>query len=160
LYLDAIHFKVRQDGKYKSTAFYTVYSVDWQGQRDILGLYINGNEGANKWGLVLQDLKNRGVEDILVMCVDNLTGFSEVIQDEFPSTVIQKCIVHQVRNSLKYVDEKDRKKVIADLRKVYTALTEEQALTALDSFEVKWSNKYGYIVNQWKENQLRPFIEL
>jgi len=96
------------------------------------------------------------------LCVDNLTGFSEVIQDEFPSTVIQKCIVHQVRNSLKYVDEKDRKKVIADLRKVYTALTEEQALTALDSFEVKWSNKYGYIVNQWKENwsELMAFLDL
>jgi len=161
LYLDAIHFKVRQDGKYKSTAFYTVYSVDWQGQRDILGLYINGNEGANKWGLVLQDLKNRGVEDVLVMCVDNLTGFSEVIQQEFPSTVIQKCIVHQVRNSLKYVDEKDRKKVVSDLRKVYTALTEEQALTALKSFEVKWAKKYGYILKQWEENwsELMAFLD-
>ena len=161
IYLDAIHFKVREDGKYKNTAFYTVYSVDWNGQRDILGLYLNGNEGASKWGLVLQDLKARGVEDVLVMCVDNLAGFSEVIQEEYPATVIQKCIVHQVRNSLKYVDEKDRKEVVADLRKIYTAITEEQAMLALDSFEVQWSEKYSYIVKQWRENwgELMAFLD-
>lgn len=161
LYLDAIHFKVREDGVYKSTAFYTAYSVNWHGHRDILGLYINGNEGANKWGIVLDDLKSRGVNDILVICTDNLKGFSEVIMEEFPSSVIQKCIVHQVRNSLKFVDEKDRKKVAADLRKVYTSTTEEQAKLALETFGTKWSMKYEYIQHQWLSNwsELMAFLD-
>lgn len=128
VYLDAIHFKVRQDGRYKNSAFYTVYSVDWEGNRDLLGLYLNsGGEGAMQWGLVLEDLKRRGVLDILVMCTVNLSGFSEAIQDSFPSTIVQKCIVHQVRNSLRYVDESDRKEIAKDLRKIYTSVTEEQA---------------------------------
>lgn len=102
VYLDAIHFKVRQEGKYLSSAFYTVYSVDWEGNRDVLGLYINsGGEGAKKWGMVMEDLKARGVADILVICTDDLQGFSEQIQEVFPASVIQKCIVHQMRNSLK-----------------------------------------------------------
>jgi len=128
VYLDAIHFKVRQDGRYKNSAFYTVYSVDWEGNRDLLGLYLNsGGEGAMQWGLVLEDLKRRGVQDVLVMCTDNLSGFSEAIQDSFPYTIVQKCIVHQVRNSLRYVDEGDRKEIAKDLRKIYTSVTEEQA---------------------------------
>ena len=101
--MDAIHFKVRHEGKYTSQAFYTIYAVDWYGNRDLLGLYIGENERASHWGLVLQDLKKRGVQDVLVICVDDLTGMSSVIQEEFPSSIVQKCIVHQVRNSLKYV---------------------------------------------------------
>jgi transposase-like protein len=152
VYLDAIHFKVRHEGKYETRAFYTVYSVDWEGQRDLLGMYIQSSEGATRWGIVLQDLQRRGVEDILVICSDNLTGFTEVINEVFPASIIQKCIVHQVRNSLKYVEEKDRKAVIVDLRKIYTSLTREQAKLALDAFEVKWSKSYDYVVKQWIEN--------
>lgn len=108
VYLDAIHFKVRHEGIYSTRAFYTAYSVDWAGNRDLLGLYVTQSEGAYHWGLILQDLKKRGVEEILVICTDNLKGFSQTIQEEFPTSIIQKCIVHQMRNSLKYVDEKRR----------------------------------------------------
>ena len=162
VYLDAIHFKVRQEGKYLSSAFYTVYSVDWEGNRDVLGLYINsGGEGAKKWGIVMEDLKARGVADILVICTDDLQGFSEQIQEIFPASVIQKCIVHQMRNSLKYVDEADRKAVIKDLRQVYTSTTEEGAKTALSAFEATWGKKYKYIVKQWTENwtELMAFLD-
>jgi len=161
VYLDAIHFKVRNEGKYSNHAFYTAYSVDWEGRRDLLGLYVQGSEGASKWGIILEDLKRRGIADILVMCTDNLTGFSEVITDVFPQTIVQKCVVHQVRNSLKYVDSKDTKKVVADLRKIYTAPTMEQAESALTTFEVKWSKKYQYIVDQWRKNwgELMAFMD-
>lgn len=162
VYLDAIHFKVRQEGKYTQSAFYTVYSVDWEGNRDVLGLYINsGGEGAKKWGLVMEDLKSRGVADILVVCTDDLQGFSEQIQEVFPQSIIQKCIVHQMRNSLKYVDEVDKKAIIKDLRQVYTSTTEEGARTALAVFEAKWGKKYKYIVKQWTENwgELMAFLD-
>jgi len=152
IYLDAIHFKVREESKYITKAFYTVYSINWEGQRDLLGLYVQGNEGANKWGLILNDLKRRGLEDVLVMCTDNLTGFSEVITEAFPRTIVQKCIVHQVRNSLRYVDERDRKKVASDLRKIYTSVSTDQAKLALKSFNVQWGKKYDYIVAQWEKN--------
>jgi len=162
VYLDAIHFKVRQDGKYTNSAFYTVYSVDWDGNRDVLGLYINsGGEGAKKWGMVMEDLKSRGVMDILVVCTDDLQGFSEQIQEVFPGSVIQKCIVHQMRNSLKYVDEADKKAVIKDLRKTYTSTTEEGAKTALSAFDATWGKKYKYIVRQWYDNwtELMAFLD-
>ena len=161
VYLDAIHFKVRNEGTYQTNAFYTVYSVDWHGQRDLLGLYVQQSEGASKWGLILNDLKKRGVKDVLVMCIDNLKGFSEVITDTFSSTIVQKCIVHQVRNSLKFVDQKDRKELASDLRKVYTAVSREQAQIALTAFEVKWSQKYSYIAEQWqsKWDELLAFMD-
>jgi len=162
VYLDAIHFKVREDGRYQNTAFYTAYSVDWEGNRDLLGLYIStGGEGANKWGIVLEDFKSRGVEDILVICTDNLKGFSEAIQDTFPHSIVQKCVVHQVRNSLRYVDEGDRKKVVTSLRSIYTSTTQEKARTALSAFEVKWGKKYKYIVKQWLDNwdELMAFLD-
>ena len=161
IYLDAIHFKVRNEGIYTTNAFYTVYSVDWEGQRDLLGLYVQGSEGASNWGLILNDLKKRGVSDVLVMCTDDLQGFTEVITDTFPSTIIQKCIVHQVRNSLKYVDEKDRKKIASALRKVYTSISREEAENAFKSFEVTWGEKYKYIIDQWKKNwgELLAFLD-
>ena len=162
VYLDAIHFKVRQEGKYISSAFYTVYAVDWEGNRDLLGLYINsGGEGARKWGMVMEDLKTRGVSDVLVICTDDLQGFSAQIEEAFPSSIIQKCIVHQIRNSLKFVDDADRKAVIRDLRQIYTSTTEESAKTALLAFEVVWGKKYRYIVKQWTENwlELMAFLD-
>jgi putative transposase len=162
LYLDAIHFNIRQDGKYTGSAFYTVYAVDWEGNRDVLGLYINsGGEGAKKWGMVMEDLKARGVADILVVCTDDLAGFSEQVQEIFPTSIVQKCIVHQMRNSLRYVDEADRKAVVKDLRQIYTSPTEEGARTALSAFEVVWGNKYKYIVKQWTRNweELMAFLD-
>lgn len=152
VYLDAIHFKVRHEGVYSNRAFYTVYSVDWAGNRDLLGLYINQSEGAHNWGLVLQDIKKRGVEDILVICTDNLKGFSETIQEEYPRAIVQKCIVHQIRSSMKYVDDKDAKKVIVSLRKIYSAATEEAALSAFELFKEQWGKTYKYVVEQWEES--------
>ena len=161
IYLDAIHFKVRHEGRYESRAFYTVYAVDWEGQRDLLGMYVQAQEGAGRWGLVLEDLKRRGLEDVLVICTDDLSGFSNVIGEVFPQAVVQKCIVHQVRNSLKYVDEKDRKVVASDLRKIYGATSVEQAQLSLDAFAVKWAEKYEYIVEQWQEKwgELMAFMD-
>ena len=161
LYLDAVHFKVRYEGRYVSRAFYTVYSIDWYGQRDILGMYVQSQEGASRWGLVLEDLKKRGVEDILVVCTDNLKGFSEVVHEVFPQAVMQKCIVHQVRNSMKYVDEKDRKKLASSLRKIYASPNREQAQLALEAVEVEWGKKYEYVIKQWMSNwdELMAFMD-
>ena len=161
IYLDAIHFKVRREDRYKSSAFYTVYAVDWNGHRDLLGLYVQASEGAGKWGIILEDLKRRGVEDVLVMCTDDLKGFSEIISEVYPTAILQKCIVHQVRSSLRYVDEKDRKKVASDLRKIYISPTMEQAQSALLSFEVRWGKKYEYIVIKWRKNweELMAFLD-
>lgn len=161
VYLDAIHFKIRQDGKYKNSAFYTVYSVNWEGERDLLGLYLRpGGEGALHWGLILEDLKRRGVQDILVACTDNLKGFSESLAHSFPYTIVQKCIVHQVRNSLRYVDDSDSRELAKDLKKIYTSVTEEQAKTNLRVFESKWGKKYSYIGCQWRDNweELMAFL--
>jgi len=161
LYMDAMYFKIRDQGKYVSKAFYTVYSVNWQGERDLLGLYVNHSEGAHRWGIVMKDLVKRGLRDILVVCVDDLRGFSEVINEEFPKAIVQKCIVHQIRNSLKYVDDKEMKKVASDLRSIYTSATEEQAKNALKLFEKKWGDKYGYIVDQWRQKwtELMAFLD-
>lgn len=161
IYMDAMYFKVRDQGKYINKAFYTVYSVNWYGERDLLGLYVNHSEGAHRWGIVMKDLIKRGLRDILVICVDDLRGFSEVLNEEFPKAIIQKCIVHQVRNSLKYVDDKEMKKVASDLRKIYTSSTEEQAKSGLNLFEKKWGEKYGYIVDQWtkKWTELMAFLD-
>ncbi len=161
VYLDAVHFKVRHEGRYDSRAFYTVYSVDWEGQRDLLGMYIQSAEGAYRWGLVLQDLHRRGVQDILVICTDDLKGFSESISEIFPTSIVQKCVVHQVRNSLRFVDVKDRKNVASELRKVYTASTLEQAQTALEAFDVNWGSKYRLIAQKWRDNwgELMAFMD-
>lgn len=161
VYLDAVHFKVRHEGRYSNQAFYTVYAVDWYGNRDLLGMYISESEGASRWGLVLEDLKKRGVQDILVMCVDDLSGFSKVIGEEFPGTIIQKCIVHQVRNSLKYVSDADKKKVASSLRSIYGGATRQAAQDALTVFEQKWGKKYGYIIEQWnnKWDELTAFYD-
>lgn len=160
IYMDAIHFKVRHEGKYSSQAFYTVYGVDWNGNRDLLGMYIGESEAATQWGVVMQDLKKRGVQDVLVICVDDLKGMSAVIQYEFPKTVIQKCIVHQLRNSLRYVQEKDRKKVASSLRSIYTSPTLQAAEDAMELFTQAWGNQYQYIVDQWREkwSELTAFL--
>lgn len=161
VYLDAVHFKVRHEGQYDSRAFYTVYGIDAEGQRDLLGLYINESEGANRWGLVLEDIRERGVEDVLVFCTDDLSGFSQAISEVYPLSIIQKCIVHKVRSSTRFVDDKDTKALRKDLRTVYTAPTREAARTAMDAFRVTWGSKYGQLVESWERDweELMAFMD-
>jgi len=161
IYLDAVHFKVRHEGKYSTRAFYTVYGIDADGNRDLLGLYINESEGAGRWGLVLENLKKRGLEDVLIFCTDNLQGFSEAIEDVFPESVIQKCIVHKIRSSIRFCDSKDKKAVCKDLRNIYTSTTREEATTALAAFEVKWDSKYADIAESWHRDweELMVFLD-
>lgn len=161
IYMDAIHFKVRHEGKYSSRAFYTVYSIDVDGNRDLLGMYMSENEGANQWGMVFRDLRSRGVEDVLVFCTDDLAGFSEAMADVFPATVVQKCLVHKMRNSIRFIDDKDTKQVIGGLRAVYTSKTREAAATALEAFSVSWGHKYGGIVKSWQKDwdELMAFLD-
>lgn len=150
IYLDAIHYKIREDGKVISKAIYTVYSVTTDGQRDILGLYLSQSEGARQWGLILEDIKRRGVEDVLFFSVDGLTGFKDVIEQSFPFSALQRCIVHKIRNSTRYVSDKDIKAVCRDLRKIYTASDREQALIALEAFGEQWNAKYKEIKPSWE----------
>ena len=150
IYLDAIHYKVREDGKVISKAIYTVYSVTIDGQRDILGLYLSQTEGARQWGLILEDIKRRGVEDVLFFSVDGLTGFKDVIEQSFPFSALQRCIVHKIRNSTRYVSDKDIKAVCRDLRKIYTASDRDQALIALEAFGEQWNVKYKEIKPSWE----------
>lgn len=152
VFLDAIHFKVKQDGAIVNKAAYMVIGIDLDGNKDVLGMWIGENESAKFWLSVLNELKNRGVQDILITCVDNLTGFSQAITACYPQTEIQKCIIHQIRNSTRYVSYKDLKKVTADLKPIYKATTEEAALVELDRFEETWGTKYPLIIRSWRTN--------
>jgi len=152
LYLDAIHYKVREEGAYVAKAFYTVLGVNLEGKKEILGLYLGESEGAKFWLQVITDLQNRGVEDILIASVDGLKGFPEAINAVFPQTEIQLCIVHQIRNSLKYVASKDQKQFAGELKKVYQAFSKEEALSELTKLEEKWGKKYPIVFNSWKNN--------
>lgn len=152
VFLDAIHFKVKHEGQIVNKAAYMVIGIDLDGNKDVLGMWIGENESAKFWLSVLNDLKNRGVQDILITCVDNLTGFTQAISACYPQTEIQKCIIHQIRNSVRYVSYKDLKKVTADLKPIYKAVTEELALLELDRFEEAWGTKYPLIVRSWRNN--------
>lgn len=152
VFLDAIHYKVKQEGHIVNKAAYMVIGIDLDGNKDVLGMWIGEHETSKFWLTVLNELKNRGVEDILICCVDNLTGFSEAIAACFPDTEIQKCIVHQIRNSVRYVSYRDTKKLLADLKPVYTAPTEDAALSALDDFEKIWGTRYPLVVQSWRRN--------
>jgi len=152
IYLDVIHYKVREEGRYISKAFYTVLGVNLEGKKEILGLYLGESEGAKFWLQVLTDLQNRGVEDILIASIDGLKGFPEAINAVFPETEIQLCIVHQIRNSLKYVASKNQKQFAGELKKVYQAFTKEEALNELDKLEEKWGSKYPIVFNSWRNN--------
>ena len=150
VYLDAIHYKVRDEGHYVSKAFYTVLGVNLEGKKEILGLYLNESEGAKFWLQVLTDLQNRGVEDILIVSVDGLKGFPEAINSVFPDAEVQLCIVHQIRNSLKYVASKNQKIFANELKKVYQAFTKEEAEVELDKLEEKWGKKYPIVFESWR----------
>jgi putative transposase len=152
VFLDAIHFKVKQDGHIINKAAYMAIGIDLDGKKDVLGMWIGENESAKFWLNVLNELKNRGVQDILITCVDNLSGFSQAISAAFPHTEIQKCIIHQIRNSTRYVSYKDLKQVTADLKPIYKAATEEMARAELDQFETKWGDKYPLTVRSWRAN--------
>jgi len=150
VWLDAIHYKIKENGKYITKAVYTILGVNLQGKKEILGLYLSENEGANFWLQVLSDLNNRGVEDILIASVDGLKGFPEAINAIFPKTEVQLCIVHQIRNSLRYVASKNQKEFMKDLKLVYQALSKEAAELALDKLEEKWGKKYPIVINSWR----------
>jgi putative transposase len=152
VFLDAIHYKVKQDGQVVNKAAYMVVGIDLEGQKDVLGIWIGENESAKFWLTVLNELKSRGVEDILITCVDNLKGFSEAIAACYPKSDIQKCVVHQIRNSLKYVSYKDYKAVTASLKPIYKASTEDAALDELDKFEETWGSKYPLVIRSWRSN--------
>lgn len=152
IFLDAIHFTTREGGKAVKKAVYSVYGVDAQGERDVLGIYIRDAEGAKDWGRVLEDLRRRGVEDVLFFCVDGLSGFSEAILEVFPQSFVQRCIVHMVRSSTRFVSDKHLKLVCADLRTVYAAADQIQAQLALEAFRQKWDGKYSEIGQAWEQN--------
>ena len=150
VWLDAIHYKVKEEGRYVSKAVYTLLALNMEGRKEILGLHLSENEGANYWLSVLTDLNNRGVKDILIACVDGLTGFPEAIAAIFPQTETQLCIIHQIRNSMKYVASKNQKAFMADLKPVYKAATKEAAELALDELEEKWGKSYPIVINSWR----------
>jgi len=152
VWLDAIHYKIRENGKVSSKAVYTILGVNIEGRKEVLGLYISENEGANFWLQVLTDISNRGVKDILIACIDGLKGFPEAIETIFPETEVQLCVVHQIRNSLKYVGSKNQKEFMADLKRVYKAVNKDLAEAELDTLENKWNDKYPIVIKSWRNN--------
>lgn len=161
VYLDALVIKIRQDKRVINKAFYLALGVNLDGQKELLGIWVSQNEGAKFWLNVLTELKNRGVEDILITCVDGLTGFPEAIQTVYPETQVQLCIVHMVRNSLRYVSWKKRKEVAGDLKLIYTAKTVEEAEIALTNFSEKWDKEFPSISKSWLNHweNITPFFE-
>ena len=155
LWLDAIHYKIRENGKVVSKAVYTILGVNLDGRKEVLGLYISEHEGANFWLQVLTDLANRGVKDVLIACVDGLKGFPEAIEATFPGAEVQLCVVHQIRTSLKYVGSKNQKEFMADLKRVYKASSKDLAETELEILAGKWNDKYPIVIKSWWNNWQR-----
>lgn len=153
VFLDAIHINLRRDGRIQNTAVYICLSISTTGHKDILGHWVgDGSEGANFWLSVVTDLKNRGVQDILIACVDGLTGFSDAIKSVYPSTQVQRCIIHQIRNSMKYVSWKDRKEFADDLKAIYASPTEKAGKVELEKLRAKWGKQYALAVKSWESN--------
>jgi transposase-like protein len=162
IFMDAIHVKLRRDGKVANTAVHIVLGVDLEGHRDVLGHWVaDGEEGANFWLSVLSDLQNRGVKDIFIASVDGLTGFKDAIQSVFPKTLVQRCIIHQVRNSLRYVSHKDRKAFVRDLKIIYQSPNRETADANLAKLAEQWGRKYASAVRSWENNweELSTFLD-
>jgi transposase-like protein len=154
VFLDCIHYKVRVNGTVESRAIYNLLGIDIEGKKELLGLYLSENEGAKFWLTVLSDLKERDVQDILIACIDGLKGFPEAIEATFPKTRVQLCIVHQIRTSMRYVPDKDKKAVMADMKPIYNANNEEQGYERLLEFEQKWGKKYPLSCKTWLDNWL------
>ena len=152
VFFDCLVVKVRHEKRIINKAVYVALGIDLSGRKDILGLWISENEGAKFWLGNLTEMKNRGMSDMLIACTDNLTGMSDAISAVYPKCEHQLCIVHQIRNSLKYVSYKDRKKLVVDLKPIYQATTEDEAQEALDAFDAKWSNQYPQIAKSWYNN--------
>ena len=152
VWLDAMYYKVKQDGKIGTRCAYNVLGITTEGRKEVLGCYTNETEGANFWLSVVTDLQNRGVKDILIACIDNLKGFPEAISTVFPRTQVQSCVVHQIRNSLKYVASKDQKEFMKELKPVYQAVSKEAAAKQLEQFSEKWSKKYPIVIASWHRN--------
>ena len=151
VYMDAIHYHVRSEGRIVKRAVYIALGIDMDGKKDVIGMYVGENEGAKFWLSIINGLKNRGVQDILIACVDGLNGFPQAIEAVYPKTEIQQCIIHQIRNTTNYVSYKDLKKLMADLKMVYAAPDEAAALEELESFGKKWNSKYPKIYKSWSE---------
>lgn len=160
VYLDAVRVNSRESGKSVNKALYIALAITMEGHKDVLGFYLSDNEGAKFWMGVLTDLRNRGVQDILIACMDGLSGFPDAVRAVFPETSIQLCIVHMVRNSTKYVNYKDLKTVCRDLKRIYCAPSEEEALLALDDFGSSWDSRYPMIRRSWEShwNDLKEFF--
>ena len=152
VFMDAIHFHVRSEGRIIKKAVYIAIGINMDGLKEVLGMWVGENESAKFWLSVMNGLKNRGVEDILIACVDGLTGFPAAIEAVYPQTEIQQCIIHQIRNTTKFVSYKDIKKLMADLKKVYAAVDEQTALAELDNFDEIWGSKYPKIAISWRNN--------
>ena len=152
VFMDAIHYKVKEDHQYVTKAAYVVLGINMDGCKDILGIWIGEHESAKFWLNVLNDLKNRGVQSVYVFCVDGLTGFREAISSVYPKSQIQRCIIHQIRSSTKFVSYKDIKKLMSDLKTVYQAINEEEALNNLMKFKETWGKTYPSCVKSWEEN--------
>lgn len=151
VYMDAIHYHVRSEGRIVKRAVYIALGIDMDGKKDVIDMYVGENEGAKFWLSIINGLKNRGVQDILIACVDGLNGFPQAIEAVYPKTEIQQCIIHQIRNTTNYVSYKDLKKLMADLKMVYAAPDEAAALEELESFGKKWNSKYPKIYKSWSE---------
>ena len=152
VFLDAIHYHVRSEGQIVRKAVYIAIGVNLDGRKDVLGMWVGENESAKYWANILNSLRNRGVEDIFIACTDNLKGFTVAIEAVFPQTEVQNCIIHQIRNSTKYVSYKDLKALMADLKAVYTAVDESSAMDALEAFSERWDKKYPKISESWRAN--------
>lgn len=152
VWLDAMFYKVKEEGRSQTRCVYNILGINKDGRKDVLGIYVSHSEGANFWLGVITDLKQRGVEDILIACIDNLKGFAQAIGTIFPHTEIQSCIVHQIRNSIKYVASKDQKVFMTDLKLVYRADNEQVALDELEKLKGKWNKKYPMVVTSWQTN--------
>ena len=152
VFLDAVHFHVRSEGQIIKKAVYVAIGLTENGIREVLGMWVGENESAKFWLSVLNSLKNRGLEDILIACVDGLTGFNDAIEAAYPKTEIQQCIIHQIRNTTRFVYYKDIKELMGDLKEIYAAADEQAALQALDAFDSKWSTKYPKTAKSWKDN--------
>jgi putative transposase len=152
VWLDAMHYKVKNGGKVENRAVYNILAINKEGKKDLIGMYVSENEGANFWLSVLTDLKSRGLKDILIACIDNLNGFAEAIMSVYPQVEIQSCIVHQIRNSLKYVASKDQKTFMKDLKNVYQAVNKQTAEDELVKLEEIWGKKYPVVLNSWQNN--------
>lgn len=161
VWFDAIHYKVKENSRVTTKALYNVFAVNMEGQRELLGIYVSESESASFWLSVMQDLQLRGVEDMLIACTDNLKGFSEAISSIFPQTIVQSCIVHQVRNTLKYAARKDYRSLVDDMKAIYTCAGIEQAEVKLSEFAEKWEEKYPVAVKSWQANwyKLSSFFE-